>query len=242
MLRRNLYLWFFLFMSFATIASSATYAASEVSVRQATPTGIPLNNAWKLQVYEFAKTNVKHPSWGLSHSERDYQVTLVLAQKEGIVIDRDVLFAAAFLHDVGGIPPFDQPGVDHAVRSVQVIEPLLSKWGFPMEKWTQVQEMVLGHTYYGPKPSSPQALAFRDADVLDFLGDIGVARILAVTQEPDRADGTLGPVVGTLQSFAKKMAKTCSLKSCIEVARPRQQELEQFLIHLNAESFGEKAL
>jgi uncharacterized protein len=229
-------------MLFAVITSSATDAVSEVSARQATATGIPLNTAWKLQIYDFAKSYVKHPSWGLSHSERDYQVTLVLAQKEGIAIDRDVLFAASFLHDVGGIPPFDQTGVDHAVRSVQVIEPLLSKWGFPMEKWHQVQEMILGHTYYGPKPSSHQALAFRDADVLDFLGDLGVARILAVTQEPGRASDTLASTVGTLKSFAEKMAKTCSLRACVEMAKPRQQELEQFLTNLHAESYGEKAL
>ncbi|MFL5814523.1 MAG: HD domain-containing protein [Bdellovibrionia bacterium] len=226
----------FVFLSDASFGSSGGSATLE------TATGIPLNTAWKQKVYEFAKENIKHPSWGLSHSERDYQVTLILAQREGLSVDSDVLFASAFLHDVGGLAPFEQAGVDHAVRSVQVIEPLLSSWGFPKEKWSQVKEMILGHTYYGPKPSSPQALAFRDADILDFLGDIGVARILAITQEQGRANDTLGPTVDTLKSFADKMAKGCSLMACREMAKPRQRELEQFLISLHLESFGEKAL
>lgn len=229
-----------LFAFILTLTSAI--ALTGVSPKQETPTGIVLNTVWKQRVYEFAQSNVRHPSWGLSHSERDYQVTLLLAKREGFPVDGDVLFAAAFLHDLGGLPPFEQAGVDHAVRSVQVIEPLISQWGFPMEKWPQVKEMILGHTYYGPKPSSPQALAFRDADILDFLGAIGVARILAVTQEAGRASDTLGPTVGTLKSFAEKMARGCSLSACREMAIPRQRELQQFLINLHAESFQEKAL
>jgi uncharacterized protein len=117
-----------------------------------TATGITVDSEWKRALYEFAKTNSVHPSWGIAHSERDYQTSKSLAQKEGITLDDDVLFAAAFLHDIGGLSPFAQKDVDHAVRSTQVIEPLLPAWGFPMQKWSQVKEMILGHTYYGPVP------------------------------------------------------------------------------------------
>jgi len=134
-----------------------------------TATGIAVDSEWKRALYEFAKTNSVHPSWGIAHSERDYQTTKSLAQKEGITLDDDVLFAAAFLHDIGGLSPFAQKDVDHAVRSTQVIEPLLPAWGFPIQKWSQVKEMILGHTYYGPAPASREALAFRDADYSRFL-------------------------------------------------------------------------
>src|SRR5262249_55666847 len=158
--------------------------------------------------------------------ERDYQVARILAQKERVAIDEDVLFAAAFLHDIGGIGSFAKKGVDHAERSVEVVEPLLTTWGFPESKIPQVKEMILGHTYYGPAPKSPQALAFRDADVLDFLGDIGAARILAVSEEPGFSDGTLKPTVDTLRDFAKTMAGKCGSKSCKEMAKPRVLELQ----------------
>ena len=208
-----------------------------------TPTGIPVDSGWRAQVYDFAKRNAIHPAWGIAHSERDYQVTKVIAAEEGLTVDDDVLFAAAFLHDIGGIGSFAKKDVDHAVRSVQVIEPLLPTWGFPMEKWPQVKEMILGHTYYGPKPSAPMALAFRDADVLDFLGNIGVARILAVTEEPGFSDGgTLKPTVSTLKSFATDMAGKCSLSCCQRMAVKRNNELKQFLNVLDDETFAGKAL
>jgi len=207
-----------------------------------TATGIPVDTEWKQQVYEYAKANVKHPSWGITHSERDYQISLVLADKEGFAMDRDVLFVASFLHDLGGIAPHDSPDVDHAVKSVELIEPLLNKWGFPMEKFSQVKEMILGHTYYGPKPDSNQAQAFRDADILDFLGAIGAARILAITQEPGRTDGTLTPIVNILKSFTKVLPGKCSLQACKVMAEPRKKELDQFLLNLDTQSFGGTAL
>jgi hypothetical protein len=115
-----------------------------------TASGIPIDTDWKVKEYAYAVQNVVHPSWGITHSERDYQVTKKLADAQGIALDLDVLFACAFLHDLGGIGSFAQPGVDHAVRSAQLAEPLLQAWGFPMEKWAQVKEMILGTPTTGP--------------------------------------------------------------------------------------------
>lgn len=224
---------------FALLMISGVAMAESVSE---TATGILLDSSWKQQVYDYANANVKHPSWGITHSERNYQVSVTLANKEGFTIDHDVLFVASFLHDLGGIHPHEVDGVDHAARSVELIEPLLQKWGFPMQKFTQVKEMILGHTYYGPKPESQPALAFRDADILDFLGAIGIARILAITQEPGRTDGTLTPVVNILKSFAKSLPGKCSLKACVTIAEPRKKELDQFLLNLDEQSFSGKAL
>ncbi len=50
-----------------------------------------------------------------------------------------MLFAAAFLHDIGGFAPYEDPNVDHGLRSAQVAEPLLKSWGFPMAKFPQVK-------------------------------------------------------------------------------------------------------
>lgn len=226
---------------FAALMLNLSITATANAVSQ-TATGIAVDTEWKQQVFTYAKANVKHPSWGIAHSERDYQVSLKLAEKEGFVIDGDVLFAASFLHDLGGIAPHDSPDVDHAVKSVELIEPLLTKWGFPMQKFAQVKEMILGHTYYGPKPESQQAQAFRDSDILDFLGAIGVARILAITQEPGRTDGTLTPTVNILKSFTKALPDKCSLQACKVMAEPRKKELDQFLLNLDTQSFGGTAL
>ena len=207
-----------------------------------TSTGIVLDSSWKNAIYDFAQKNVRHPSWGIAHSERNYQVTKFLAEKEKVELDLDVLFAASFLHDLGGLKGYEVEGVDHAVRSALLAESLLSDAGFPMDKWPVVKEIILGHTYYTAIPTNKTAQLFRDADVLDFLGNIGVARILAITQEEGTSDSTLNPTTGILQSFAKSMAGKCISESCKELAKKRQRELLLFLKSLTQETFNGKAL
>lgn len=203
---------------------------------------IPLDSAWKRATYEFSRKNLVHPSWGLAHAERNYLLTKELAAKEGLPLDEEALFAASFLHDLGGMPGFAEAGKDHALKSAELAEPLLRDWGFPMAKWPEVKDIILGHVYYGPAPASPVARAFRDADILDFLGAIGVARILAVTQEPGFANGTLKPTVRMLRSFADSLPGKGSLPEAKRLGAERGAEMASFLRALDEQTFGGTAL
>lgn len=207
-----------------------------------TPTGIPLDTSWKVKIYDFAKKNVIHPSWGITHSERNYHMTMELARQENMMIDEDVLFVASFLHDIGGIAPHEHEGVDHGVRSTQVIEPVLASAGFPMEKWPEVKEMIIGHVYYKPAQGSFATRAFRDADILDFLGTIGAARIFAITQEPGSQDKSLSATMKILQNFVNTLPAKCSLKACHKIANKRQLELLTILKNLDYQSLRGTAL
>jgi hypothetical protein len=51
----------------------------------------------------------------------------------------------------------------------------------PPEKVGLVKEIVGHHQYYRPPDSLAVAILCRDADLLDFMGAIDVARILSVT-------------------------------------------------------------
>lgn len=192
-----------------------------------TDAGIPLDVPWKIAVHEFAVEKVRHPSWGLAHSERNYHSALALARCEGWTVDADALFAAAFLHDVGGLPGFEVAGVDHAVRSVQIAEPLLASWGFPMEKWPLVRETILGHTYYGAAPESRTALVFRDADILDFLGAIGIARLVAATSELGK-DPTLATPFALSDRFANELPAKLTTRAARAAAPGRLAEMRLF--------------
>lgn len=208
-----------------------------------TSTGVPLDTLWKRELYQYAKTNVVHPSWGLSHSERDYRNSVNLAERENLEVDKDVLLAAAFLHDLGGIGSFQKPHVDHGVRSAELAEPLLKSWGFPMEKWSKVKETIIGHMYYGPAPSGPEAIVFHDADCLDFLGSMGVARLFAACNDPDL--GTEPPSLSvpakTLATFAKDMPSKLVTKSAQADAVARIAEMNDFLQKLSTYTFDGKA-
>lgn len=205
-----------------------------------TPTGILLDKPWKVTLQEFAVKNVVHTSWGYSHSERNYHNTKWISDTEGLQIDEDVLMAAAFLHDVGGLPGFEKEGVDHGVRSAEVGIPLLRSWGFPESKLAMVEQIIIDHIYYGPKPTHPWARAFRDADMLDFLGAIGVSRILAATLEM----GTYPSIknsVNTIEALAKKLPPEFSFSSSKREGAKRLIETQNFLKTLKPYSFETKA-
>jgi uncharacterized protein len=125
---------------------------------------------------------------------------------------------------------------------VEVIGPVLKETDFPMEKWPQVKEMILGHVYYQPALESLQAKAFRDADILDFLGAIGAARIFAITQEPGEVNPTLNNPFAILNKFVVSMAGKCSLKTSQDEALKREKELKLILESIAKQSFDGKAL
>ena len=124
-------------------ASAAQEPAAVAAPLTATPAGIPLDSPWRRAVYEQANPHLQHPSWGVRHSERNYVLGMALAEAEGLTVDADVLFAAAFLHDWGGIAPFAVAGVDHAARSVELAEPFLYFCG------TVVGNLVHAVSYLG---------------------------------------------------------------------------------------------
>lgn len=207
----------------------------------ATQTGIPLDTEWKQKVYDYAQTNVKHSAWGIAHSERDYQVSITLAEQEDIKVDTDILFAAAFLHDIGAIDPFRKKDVEHSTRSVEIAEPLLQSYGFPMQKWPKVKAAILGHMYYADQPTDKEAIMLHDADALDFLGTIGIVRLVSVTERHTWAQNLSGAFT-TLHQFKIDLPNKLITNTAKKIAIQRTFEMDQFFSLLNQETFDGKAL
>ena len=134
---------------------------------------------WRVAVRTFAQQHLRHPAWGASHSQRDYDLARSLAAADHVALDDDVLYAAAFLHDVAAFAPWQKHGVDHADRAVQIVGRLLEGTGFPMAKLDAVRGAIRTHMY-PREPQGPEALYLHDADALDWLGAIGVARIFGL--------------------------------------------------------------
>jgi len=197
----------------------------------ATPAGIPLDSAWRRAVHAHARENLAHPSWGWRHSERNYLLAMSLAEAEGLAVDPDVLFAAAFLHDWGGIAPFAVAGVDHAVRSVELAEPFLAEAGFPMDRFPAVRAAILGHMY-DKEPEGPEAIVMHDADALDFLGALGAARLLAATGEGDDYDLALRRI----ERFAVDIPPRLKTGAARRMAPERVAVMTEFLARVRAET------
>lgn len=206
-----------------------------------TPTGITLDKEWKVKLNDFAVKNVVHQSWGYPHAERNFQNTLMLARAEKIEVDEDILMAAAFLHDLGGLPPYEIEGVDHGVRSAEIGIPLLISWGFPESKTEAVKEIIVGHIYYGPIPQNPVARLFRDADILDFLGAIGISRILAANLELGNKPA-IENSIKTMQKLMEKLPSELASKTAKAEAKKRVKEMNSFLKTLKTYTFNDQAI
>ena len=110
----------------------ATPAAGAVKM---TATGIALDAPWKVTIYNLARTKFKHPAWGWQHCERNYQIALQLARGDRLIVDKDVLFAAAFLHDMAAFPPYEMKGVEHGLRAAYTSVAVLRNAAFPWQSW-----------------------------------------------------------------------------------------------------------
>jgi hypothetical protein len=136
--------------------------------------------AWRGEVRALAQKHFKNPAWGYSHSTRDYELARQLAAADHVPLDDDVLFAASYLHDIAMFQPWEVQSKDHSDVGATAIDNILTKSNFPIEKIDAVRNAIRTHMYYR-KPVGPEATYLHDADALDWLGAIGVARVIALT-------------------------------------------------------------
>lgn len=204
-----------------------------------TPAGIPLNAPWKVKIYELAHSKFLHPAWGWQHSERDYLLAVKLAKGDHLKIDTDVLFAAAFLHDMSAFMPCQDKKMEHGECAATQAQKMLEDTGFPMQKLAAVQQAERGHMYYSNPGSDPTAIVLHDADSLDFLGAIGAARMISLTgaQAPSFA-----PAVKTLNGFLKQIPSSLITNTAKRIGAGRVAQLKAFLDNLQQETFDGRAM
>jgi hypothetical protein len=189
---------------------------------------------WRTTVRAFAKEHFKNPAWGYSHSSRDYALARELAAKDGVKLDDDVLFAASYLHDMAAFSPWADPKKDHADIAAGVVDTVLKDTGFPMAKLDAVRGAIRTHMY-GRDPVGPEATYLHDADALDWLGAIGVARLIALV---DPAGGPPdGPtMVKQLEENLAKVPGRVMSPAGRAMEPARKAELARFIESLKTQS------
>jgi uncharacterized protein len=224
-------LLFWLVVALVSVAPVAT-AASPSQPAQ-TAAGIPLDAPWKVRIYQIAKSKFVHPAWGWQHSERNYLLGLDLARGDNLTVDTDVLFAAAFLHDMAAFMPCPDTHLEHGDCAALQSPAILRDAGFPVAKIPAVQAAERGHMYYSDAGSDPAAIVLHDADSLDFLGAIGAARMLSLTGEKAPS---FAPAVRTLRKFLLEIPPRLITRTARRLGDQRAAELRAFLDALDAET------
>jgi HD superfamily phosphodiesterase len=193
-----------------------------------------VSSDWHATVRDFAVKHFKNPAWGYSHSLRDYALARELAAIDHVTLDDDVLFAAAYLHDMAAFKPWENEKLDHSDVAAGIVDTVLKGTGFPMTKIDAVRGAIRTHMYYRD-PVGPEALYLHDADALDWLGAIGVARVMALA-DPNGGDPDGPKAVKMLEDNLKDVpARVLSPAGRARVAL-RKAELEGFLRDLRRES------
>src|ERR1051325_1885114 len=219
---------------FATLVASILLAAGAAAPA-------PRRVDWRDKVRAFAEADLPHHAWGAGHARRGHEPTRALARAEGVSLDDDALFAAAYLHDVGGIPPYAVAGVDHGDRSIELVDSVLRDAGFPMDKASLTKQIIDHHQYYRPPDTLAAAVLFRDADILDFRGAIDVARILSVTTR-ERCAPDLPHAVDVIRRHLLEMPGRLQTNAAKGEGRRRVLEMQQFLDQLSAETDSLRSL
>src|SRR3954447_6066500 len=113
-----------------------------------------------------------NPPDKFSHQPRLYRLAAELA--EGQPFDDEVLYAAAWMHDLGvfiGHRPESPAALaswDNVAYAIQESPRMLAGFGFPVEKIPAVVEVIRTHLPSG-NPTALEGVLLRDADILEQL-------------------------------------------------------------------------
>jgi len=134
-----------------------------------------INLRKKIQPY-FGDKNKGH---GMDHTLRVYNNAIKISEGEES-IDMDVIKASALLHDVARSKEELDISKCHASEGATMAKDILNEADFPKDKIDSVCHAIVVHRYSkGLRAGTKEAEILQDADRLDALGALVVARVLA---------------------------------------------------------------
>ena len=182
---------------------------------------------------EAAKTYISglfegnHGGHDAAHSLRVYRNAMQIAEKEA-ACDRKTVALAALLHDADDHKLFDTKDNGNARQFLQ-------EQGIDDEKITRICAIINSVSFSqnrGRRPESTEAMIVQDADRLDAMGAIGIARTFAYGGEHGRS------IEDSVQHFYDKLLnlkEELNTDAARELAEQRHAFLLQFLEELEEE-------
>lgn len=188
-------------------------------------------------IVQYVRTNAK-PEDKFSHQPRLYGIAVEIAA--GSPFDDDILFAAAWLHDIGVFighrpeNPADLAKWDNVAYAVNKVPELLRQFGFPETKIAAVTECIRTHLP-SSSPGSYEGELLRDADILEQLGAIAVLRTVSKVGRDTRFK-TFEDALRVLEKNSKELSEKLRLTRSREMAEPKISALTDFLEAAKVES------
>jgi uncharacterized protein len=216
----------------------------------------------ELQIISIEKAQRYYEEADPAHDFHHVLRVLRLTERIGPVeeANMEILRTAALLHDIGR-PEEIRDGVCHAQAGAEKARRILTGW--PSEKVEAVTHAIATHRFRNDAaPQSLEAKILYDADKLDCIGAIGVARAYAISGlmgqllwgdvEPEYlqarwenkalARGDLSSDHTPVHEFAFKLSRiknTLFTPTAKEIAEERHRFMAKFFTRLEAEVKGE---
>jgi uncharacterized protein len=194
---------------------------------------------FRTAIREYIRREAK-PVDKYSHQVRLYALTRRLGQE--LTYDDDVVFAAAWLHDLGvfaGHRPDDPEELarwDNVAYACEKTPELLARFGFPAEKVAAVVDAIRTHQPHA-EPRTLAATLLRDADILEQLGAVGVLRAVCKIGRDTRYS-TFSDVLPVLRAALEALPPQLRLEPARELAKSRTAVLRHFLESAEQEAAG----
>lgn len=207
-----------------------------------------------LQLLDRIRTKVKKIYEGrdsahdLQHILRVYKNAELIGKREGA--DMEVLLAAVLLHDIVVYPKGSAKSSKSADDSADMAEKILKGYGVSKEKIDRISYCMRTHSYSRRLvPATLEGKILQDADRLDALGAIGIARTFSVGGSEDRmfynpedpfwkTGREPDDWQWTLDHFQAKLLRlkdSMHTKAAQEMAEERTRFMEQFIEQLKKE-------
>ncbi len=118
----------------------------------------------------------KDPAHDFSHALRVYRNAKVIGKEEGG--EMQVLLLAALLHDAGSGPKHQKRSAESEARKLATVEDFLKSRDLSVDVREKVLRAVEVHSFSkGIEPAALEEKVLQDADRLDAIGAIGIARV-----------------------------------------------------------------
>jgi uncharacterized protein len=190
----------------------------------------------------------RDPAHDLQHILRVYKNAELIGKREGA--EMEVLLAAVLLHDIVVYPKGSAKSSKSADDSADMAEKILKGYRVSKEKIDRISYCIRTHSYSRRLvPATLEGKILQDADRLDALGAIGIARTFSVGGSEDRMfynpDDPFWKTgrrpddrQWTLDHFQAKLLRlkdSMHTKAAQEMAEERTRFMEQFIEQLKKE-------
>ena len=191
-------------------------------------------NPTEQKIYQrVAEILAEEPVASLDHVERMVDWCQRLGQ--GMDLDQEALVAGALVHDIGVV--VDRP--THYEAGLPLAREVLATAGLPEEKMEPALEVMRSHSRYGgPEPESLEARVGQDADALEYLGAIGIVRLVVRGLKDGSFDGKMKNFPAFMQSIIAKVEDTFHIPQAEELGRQRLEYMRGFAQRVDDELAG----